>query len=175
MTITAIDSSWKASSYVNGYKIVFPTKTGGVKGVLTTKTSYTMTDLDPDDSTQVQIQAYVNGSDGKPAYYGPVTIFYAKTILPSTTATVSATSTGINTISWAGITNAQGYEIWRSTSADTGYVMLTTARSAVRSYVDQKATSGVKYYYRVRGYKYDSTGVKYGYSDYSPAVYVTTR
>lgn len=172
---TSATASWKASSYVNGYKIVFPTKTGGVKGVLTTKTSYTMTDLDPDDSTQVQIQAYVNGSDGKPAYYGPVTIFYAKTILPSTTATVSATSTGINTISWAGITNAQGYEIWRSTSADTGYVMLTTARSAVRSYVDQKATSGVKYYYRVRGYKYDSTGVKYGYSDYSPAVYVTTR
>lgn len=77
-------------------------------------------------------------------------------------------------ISWNKVSQADGYQIYRSTSKDSGYTRIKTVTSgSTLSYTDSSVKHNVKYYYKVRAYtKVNDTKV---YSAYSSVKYLTVR
>ena len=75
---------------------------------------------------------------------------------------VSAKSTGPNcaTLNWGIVSGASGYQVWRSTAADTGYIQITT--TADIQYIDSGLVTGTTYYYKVQAYCTASTATTYG-------------
>jgi hypothetical protein len=83
-------------------------------------------------------------------------------IMPSNDVVVSATFSTVSvpksvkytksskTISWGKVTDATGYELYRSTSKTANYKLLKSVTAL--KYTDSKATSSTKYYYKVRAY-----------------------
>lgn len=55
---------------------------------------------------------------------------------------------GKPTLTWGKVTGAKKYEVWRSTSRDSGFKKLATVTTT--TYSDTKATVGTFYYYQVR-------------------------
>ena len=176
VSTTSAKISWSASPSVDGYLLTYE-NTKGVQKVQTKNLAYTVTDLPTDDSTQVAVQAFVN-EGSTPTYFGDPNTIFAKTALTATTTTGSS-SGGRNTVRWSTVSGANGYEIWRTTRKDGTYELLTTATASATSYTDTHATVGTTYYYKVRAYKINTTagstyGQKYGYSNYSNSVAITT-
>ena len=176
VSTTSAKISWSASPSVDGYLLTYE-NTKGVQKVQTKNLTYTVTDLPTDDSTQVAVQAFVN-EGSTPTYFGDPNTIFAKTALTATTTTGSS-SGGRNTVRWSTVSGANGYEIWRATRKDGTYELLTTATASATSYTDSHATVGTTYYYKVRAYKINTTagstyGQKYGYSNYSNSVAITT-
>lgn len=69
-------------------------------------------------------------------------------------------------LTWKKVTGAQGYEIYRSKSADSGYVRAASIKgNGTVSYTAKKLTPGVKYYFKVRAYR--KSGSKKYYSAFS--------
>jgi hypothetical protein len=100
--------------------------------------------------------------------YSPVTS--AMLILADVTGVkaVRSSATKIK-ITWRSVSGKNGYEVWRSTSADGEYTLVKTTTS--RSYTNTGLTAGTTYYYKVRAYV-TVGGVKY-YSGYSAVVSAT--
>lgn len=69
---------------------------------------------------------------------------------PGSLTTVSASYNSVK-ISWAAATNTSKYEVWRSTSKDSGYAKIATTTST--SLTDTGLSTGTTYYYKVRGIK----------------------
>ena len=71
-------------------------------------------------------------------------------------------------LSWSAAEHATGYEIYRSTSKNGTYKLLTRVSSA--SYTNTKLTTGTQYYYKVRAYC--MVGQQKKYSSFSPIIAV---
>jgi fibronectin type 3 domain-containing protein len=65
----------------------------------------------------------------------------------------SAVSTGYNStrVSWNSLPEADGYEIWRATGADSGYTRVNT--TSFSFFNDSGLTTGTVYYYKIRAFK----------------------
>ena len=64
------------------------------------------------------------------------------------------------TVSWKKVTNATGYEVYRSTKKKSGYKLVgTITKGSTVKYVDKKAKAGTKYYYKVRAVGNNEAGV----------------
>ena len=61
---------------------------------------------------------------------------------------VSKASNGIK-ITWKKVRNAKKYVIYRSTKKNSGYVRIAKVKKNLTTYVDKKAKSGKKYFYKV--------------------------
>ena len=60
------------------------------------------------------------------------------------------------------------YQVYRSTKADSGFKLLTTVKSSVKTYKDTTVKKGKTYYYKVRAYKtVDGNKV---YTQWSPVI-----
>lgn len=70
-------------------------------------------------------------------------------------ASAKASASGYNKvkISWSGVSGAQGYILYRSTSKSSIGSQIRTLSSSARSYTDTGRNTGKTYYYRVRAYK----------------------
>jgi len=79
-----------------------------------------------------------------------------------TPANLTVTSAGYNSnkITWSAVSNATGYAIYRSTSASSGFVKITTRSST--GYIDTGLTTGTKYYYQVKAYTTVGTTAVFG-------------
>lgn len=81
---------------------------------------------------------------------------------------ISASVTGKQQVklSWSGVSNASGYEIYRAVGKGGKYTLLKTiANGNTQSYTDKNVTLGKTYSYKVRGYYADGGGTLY--SDFS--------
>ena len=89
--------------------------------------------------------------------------------LSKPTIKTSSNSYNSNKITWSKLSNADGYEIYRSTSKTGTYksVKSITNGSTV-SYTDKSLTTGSTYYYKVRAYR--TVDKKKVYSSYSSVV-----
>lgn len=88
----------------------------------------------------------------------------------STTVTVRAADYKTAKITWKSVKNADSYQVYRSTSKNSGYKKIST--TAKVSLTDTKLKTGKTYYYKVRGYaKIKDTDV---YSKYSTVKSVKT-
>ena len=72
------------------------------------------------------------------------------------------------TLSWKAQKDADGYEIFRSTSPDGNYTQLTDRTKT--SYTDKDTVSGTTYYYKVRAYV-TKNGQKF-YGEFSDEIYL---
>jgi large repetitive protein len=91
--------------------------------------------------------------------------------IPVAPTNLVATSLSYNQIglTWADTTTvATGFEIWRSTSATTGFAIVNTVGANATSFTDGTASSSTQYYYEVRALG------QYGQSAYSAVANATT-
>lgn len=76
---------------------------------------------------------------------------------------LKANSSGYNSINlqWGAVSGASGYEVWRSTTANGKYTLVTTLK-AVTNYKNSGLTTGKTYYYKVKAYRMEGTKKVYG-------------
>jgi lactocepin len=73
---------------------------------------------------------------------------------PSTPTSVKVASSDYNklTVSWAKVTGASGYEVYRATSKTGAYSKAATVSGSTSSYANSGLTTGQTYYYKVVAY-----------------------
>nr|MBK5236355.1 InlB B-repeat-containing protein [Clostridium sp.] len=92
------------------------------------------------------------------------TTLYAKWTLvaaPPTPQNLKATIASFTSIklTWVSVLGANGYEIYKSTSINGPYTLLTRTTSLY--YINSGLTTGKKYYYKIRSYRNDETKILY--------------
>ena len=88
------------------------------------------------------------------------------TTLSKPTIKTSSNSYNSNKITWSKLNNADGYEIYRSTSKSGTYKSIKSiTNGSTVSYTDKSLTTGSTYYYKVRAYR--TVDKKKVYSSYS--------
>ena len=148
----SVNITWNAVEGAEGYQIWRSTSSSGSYVLLgsTTKTNRLSTSLDCGTTYYYKVRPYLR-VNGKLVYGSYGAVVSAKPTLNAMTG-VSASRAGYNSVnvSWSAVDGAEGYQIWRSTSADGSYVLLgsTTKTSRVSTSLD----CGTTYYYKVRPY-----------------------
>ena len=66
------------------------------------------------------------------------------------------------TVKWKKVKNASGYQVFRSTSKKSGYVLVSTRSKKSKSYTNSGLKKGKTYYYRVRAVRYIAGTTLYG-------------
>ena len=66
------------------------------------------------------------------------------------------------TVKWKKAKNASGYQVFRSTSKKSGYVLVSTRSKKSKSYTNSGLKKGKTYYYRVRAVRYIAGTTLYG-------------
>ena len=88
---------------------------------------------------------------------------------PAAPSNILATALAYNKIglTWTdNSTNETGFEVWRSTSATTGYTTIGTVGTGVTSYIDSTLSANTKYYYELRAInQYGSSSFATNYTE----------
>lgn len=165
----SIKVSWYAISGVSGYEISRATSSTGKYTVIgnTTNTAYINTGLATGTTYYYKVRAF-KIVDGVKVYSGYSTVVSAKPI-PATPISVKAASSSYNSIktSWASVSGASGYEVYRATSNTGAYSLVGTTTST--SFTNTGLATNKPYYYKVRAFR--TVGGKKVYSNYSAVVY----
>ena len=161
---TSLKISWSAVSGANGYQVWRATSAGGTYSLVKTITSgSTISNINgglvAGKTYYYKVRAYkLVGTTN--VYGGFTSIKYAKPIpsVPANFAVIRSTSTSIKT-SWAAVSGASGYEVWRATSSGGTYarIMTTTSTSWINGSLAYRY-----YYYTVRAYRTVGTIRVYG-------------
>lgn len=161
--------SWKAVPNVKGYEVWRATSSSGTYSKIATVsgTSYTNTGLTTNQKYYYRIKSYATVSnknyysDGSP--YG-----YAAPVPSAPSVKAASASYSSIKVSWGAVSGANGYQLYRATSANGSYSLIKTISSTL--YTNTGLTTGKKYYYKVRAYrKVGSTNVYGGYSSVASA------
>lgn len=151
----AIKVSWAKTAGASGYVVYYSTsKNSGYKTLKTvTGTSVTHSGLTTGKIYYYKIRAYRTVS-GKKVYGGYSSVVSAKPV-PGTVAAKRSTVTYNSVkLTWAKISGASGYEVYRSGSKNGTYSRVTTLTSGnTLSYNNINLTTGKTYYYKVRAYR----------------------
>jgi len=154
--------TWSAVQGATGYAIYRSTaaSSGFVKITTRSSTGYTDTGLTTGTKYYYQVKAYT--TVGTTAVFGAATAAVSAVPIPSVPTGLTVTSAGYTSdkISWTAVPGATGYAIFRSTSASSGFVKITTRSST--SYTDTGLTTGTKYYYKVKAYTTVGTKTTFG-------------
>ncbi|MDR3172200.1 MAG: fibronectin type III domain-containing protein, partial [Treponema sp.] len=118
-------------------------------------TSYEDTGLKPTTQYTYKVSAYNAAGECISSAYTGMTY-------PTTTLTVSVTamSSSSITITWAAVTGAIGYNIYRGESANGTYTKINTVQVTSTSYNDTGLTASKIYYYKVAAYNNGGEGDK---------------
>ncbi len=168
-----INLTWNAVTDATGYEIF---RSVGVNGGLTlhtttTSASYTDTELTTGTPCYYRIRAY--RMVGETKIYGGLTgTIWATPVLGAVTYAQIATSEyNVIDLTWNAVTDATGYEIFRSVGVNGGLTLYATTASA--SYTDAGLVSGTTHYYRVRAYR--MIGETKIYGGLTNTLWATTR
>ena len=92
----------------------------------------------------------------------------AKTLKTTSITAVKATGSTSVRLEWKAVDGASGYQIYRSTSKDSGYKKVGQVKGKnTKKYEDKTLEAGKTYYYQVRAYK--SNSAKNGVASFSKA------
>lgn len=167
---TTLRISWKGDKNAAGYTIKrAESKNGKYKKVGTVKggdvTYYDNKKVKAGKTYYYQVEAY-NYNGEKKGYSGYSSAASGKTLKGNSITKVESTSSTKQTITWKKNNEANGYQIYQSTSKDGTYKKIKTIKNnKTTSYKVTGLEPGVKYYYKVRCTN-KVNGVT-GYSDYS--------
>lgn len=153
-----LEIKWTANSNADGYEI-YRSETAGVLGSkVKTVIDKSLLSLRNDVTTgkvyYYTVRPYIN-VDGFPAGSVYRTAVSGKAVLTKP-AGVVAKSGGYASVqlTWKKVDGANGYEIWRSTSQNKGYVKVKTiTRGATLSFKNVGLKTGTKYYYKIKAYR----------------------
>ena len=156
-------------SGATSYKIYLSSsKNGSYKLAGTTSNaSYTIRDLVATKSYYIKVKAVSNTSSSK--YSSPVKV---NATLAKTNDLKMATSTNGVSLRWSSVSGASKYKVYRSTSKSGEYTYIGSSKTT--SYLDQTASAGTRYYYRVRASKTVSETVYNGIYSNKVLGYYTT-
>ncbi len=160
-TATAIGTSqvrltWQKVSGAAGYYIYRKVPGGGwarIKAITSgSTTAYRDTNLQPGKKYIYTVRAYKKS--GSTVYLGAYNTTGVSAITGlDTPALKSTTCVSYNSIriNWTPVKNAQGYRIYRRTSANGSWIRIgRITKQSSSSFVDTTAATGTKYYYTVR-------------------------
>ena len=158
---TSITVAWNAVPYASGYEVWRALSSGGTyaKVGATAATSFTNTALSTGTAYYYKVRAYRTGS---PTVYSGFSSAVSVIPAPAAPAAVKAAPASYNSIqlTWAAVAGATKYELYRATSANGSYKLLTT--TAALSYTNKSVNTGTAYYYRLRAYRLVSGKKVYG-------------
>lgn len=160
----SVKISWAPTSDVSGYEIYRSTSSTGTftKVGTTSSTSYINTSLNTGTNYYYKVRAYKNGTSIN--YSDFSTVVSGKPVL-STPSSLTASSMSYNTLktSWAAVSGASGYEVYRSTSSTGTYSYVGSTTST--SYNNSGLTTNTTYYYKIKAYR--MVGTTKVYSNFS--------
>lgn len=150
--------TWNAATGASGYKIYQSTTLDGTYTRIKTitsgsTTSYTRTGLTPGTRYYYKIRAL--NDTGEFAAYSPYSAAVSAVPLPPAPANFTATraSNASIKLTWSKVTGADGYAVYRSTSADGTFTRVTYVTSgSTLTYTNTGLTDNKKYYYKIRAY-----------------------
>ena len=156
--------SWASVTGASGYEVWRSTTadSGYVLVKSTSSRSYTDSNLIPNTTYYYQVRAYrkVGGSPVPSALSAPVSATpYFRSVLNPKAVRSSATKIKLT---WSAVSGRTGYEVYRSTLPDSGFVLIKSTTST--SFTDSGLTTGVTYYYKICAYR-TVNGVKYRSTD----------
>ncbi|MDF2947351.1 MAG: Extracellular neutral metalloprotease, fused to ChW-repeat [Bacillales bacterium] len=163
----SIKTSWSPVSGASGYSVYRSTTSSGTYSIVsdTTSTSFMNTGLTTNKLYYYKVRAYRLVGSTK-VYSNYSTAISAKPIPSAPTA--RAVSSAYNSIktSWAPVSGASGYLVYRSTSSNGTYSIVSNTTST--SFINTGLITNKLYYYKVRAYRLlGSTKV---YSNYSTTI-----
>ncbi len=154
---------WRAKSSHGSYKHI---------ATLTGTLSYLDTNLDSGTKYYYKAVAFCltdsTKSYGKYSYCNSITPNWS---IPS--LSVKITNYHTASLNWNVIAEADGYEVYRSTSSKRGYTKIADISAPAHTYQDIGLTYGKTYYYKIRPYDNSDTKNKFGL--YSRYRYVTPK
>ncbi|MHB1484556.1 MAG: S8 family serine peptidase [Saccharofermentanales bacterium] len=160
----SIKLTWSAIAGANGYEIFRASSSTGVYSLIATISSsaaaYSNTGLATGSTYYYKIRAYSFIGATK-AYGGYSSVVYAKPV-PSTPTALKAVSASYNSIrlTWAAVAGANGYSIYRSTSATGAFTLIATVTTA--TYTNLSLSTNSAYFYKVNAYRLVGTVKVYG-------------
>ena len=167
-----IEVNWGAVSGAYGYRIKRSTsKNGTYKVVATLKgknnTTYQDKNVKTAKTYYYKVET-INKVNGKKGYSGDSAVVSAKTLKTTSITAVKATGSTSVRLEWKAVDGASGYQIYRSTSKDSGYKKVGQVKDKnTKKYEDKTLEAGKTYYYQVRAYK--SNSAKNGVASFSKA------
>lgn len=171
LSYNSIFVSWDAIGVAAGYEVWRSASADGTytRVADTDSTSITDVSLAMNVPYYYKVRAYGGGDS---TVYSDYSAVVSARPLPGTPVSPTASSLSYNSIgvSWSPVIGASGYEISRSTSADSGFKAIATASSA--GYTNKSVTTGLPYYYKVRAYR--TVGRTKVYGGYSAAASAQT-
>ena len=164
VSASSLKISWTKATDVSGYEIWYATSQNGTykNAETTTGTSYTQTGLNAGTTYYYKIRSYKTANGTK--VYSDYTPVSSKKLTVPTPTNVKLANSSANSlkVSWSKVSDASGYEIYRTTSKSGTYKKIKTVTSgAITSYTDKSLTNGKIYYYKVRACKTVSGSKKY--------------
>lgn len=152
MTYTSVKVTWATVAGVSGYSVYRALSETGPYTLITSKTAVSHTDsgLTTGTTYYYKISAYL--TSGATKTYSNLTAAVSVTpapIAPTNFNVVKSSTTSIK-ITWYAAPGANGYEIYRATSATGNFTLLLDTKAC--SYVNAKLTTNTTYYYKVRAY-----------------------
>jgi fibronectin type 3 domain-containing protein len=163
----SVKASWTAVSGMSGYEIYRSTSSTGTftKIATTTSTSYIDTSLSAGTAYYYKVRAYKTGT--QTTYSNFSSVVSAKPVIAAPSS-VKAASSSYNSIitSWAAVSGANGYEVYRAASGTGAYSLAGSTTST--SFNNGVLTTNNQYYYKIRAYR--NVGSTKVYSNYSAVV-----
>ncbi|MBO5302772.1 MAG: N-acetylmuramoyl-L-alanine amidase [Lachnospiraceae bacterium] len=170
---SSIELQWQKQEGITGYCIYRSTASNGEFTEVATiasasTTSWTDTGLTPGATYYYKICTYTVSDTGT-VYSAYSPIVAGVTGEQPKIASIKSKNSKALVISWDIMTNAAGYEIYRSTTKDGTYSLVGTVSGTTRlTYTDTTVKAGKLYYYKIRSWMQDGTNTVY--SDYSEPV-----
>ena len=167
-----IEVNWGAVSGAYGYRIKRSTSKNGTYNVIATvngknKTTYQDKNVKTAKTYYYKVET-INKVNGKKGYSGDSAVVSAKTLKTTSITAVKATGSTSVRLEWKAVDGASGYQIYRSTSKDSGYKKVGQVKGKnTKKYEDKTLEAGKTYYYQVRAYK--SNSAKNGVASFSKA------
>lgn len=165
----SISTSWKAVSGASGYELYRSSSIKGSYALIsrTPKVSYNNTSLTTNMTYYYKVRAYrMVGTLKVYSYF--LNVINAKPI-PAAPTGVKATRSSSKSIKivWGKVTGANGYLVYRATSSNGTYSLLT--KTPYLYYTSASLTPGKTYYYKIKSYR--TVGKTIVYSNLTSAVY----
>ena len=160
----SLNVSWRQVPGADGYELYRSASSGGGYSLLATLPSQTLSYQDKGLSLggayYYQVRAYVS-VNGKKTYgaYAPEAVGTVKLSEVQDLKVTQIKATALQ-LSWKGSPDAQSYEVYYSTSPDSGYKRLKTVKKTFYNFT--KAKCGVTYYFKIKTFRKDGKVKTYG-------------